>query len=156
MICFYFRCKADARATRRQFGFYYWVVFHGKLGSGKIETALVEESIDSSKDAGKLMITVLSAVAEIERENILVQTMEGRKQKASDGRWNGGFAPYGYKLVNGRLEIAEDEKELIQEIFRLYVEDGLGVNGVARKLNEQGIIKKIRQNGTQENINGDY
>lgn len=27
------------------------------------------------------MVHVLSAVAEIERENILVQTMEGRKQK---------------------------------------------------------------------------
>ena len=42
----------------------------------------VEDGIDSSKDARKLMISVLSAVAEIERENILVQTMEGRKQKA--------------------------------------------------------------------------
>ena len=49
----------------------------------------VEDSIDSSKDAGKLMISVLSAVAEIERENILVQTMEGRKQKAREGGWNG-------------------------------------------------------------------
>ena len=36
----------------------------------------VEDGIDSSKDAGKLMISVLSAVAEIERENIRVQTME--------------------------------------------------------------------------------
>ena len=40
----------------------------------------VEDGIDSSKDAGKLMISVLSAVAEIERENIRVQTMEGRIQ----------------------------------------------------------------------------
>ena len=31
----------------------------------------VEDGIDSSKDSGKLMISVLSAVAEIERENIL-------------------------------------------------------------------------------------
>ena len=51
----------------------------------------VEDGIDSSKDAGKLMISVLSAVAEIERENILVQTMEGRKQKAREGKWNGGL-----------------------------------------------------------------
>ena len=59
----------------------------------------VEDGIDSSKDSGKLMISVLSAVAEIERENILVQTIEGRRQKARDGKWNGGFAPYGYKLL---------------------------------------------------------
>ena len=50
----------------------------------------VEDGIDSSKDAGKLMISVLSAVAEIERENIRVQTMEGRMQKAREGKWNGG------------------------------------------------------------------
>ena len=30
----------------------------------------VEDNIDSSKDSGKLMISILSAVAEIERENI--------------------------------------------------------------------------------------
>ena len=41
----------------------------------------VEDGIDSSKDAGKLIISVLSAVAEIERENIHVQTMEGRTYK---------------------------------------------------------------------------
>lgn len=40
----------------------------------------VEDGIDSSKDAGKLMISVLSAVVEIERENIRVQTIEGRIQ----------------------------------------------------------------------------
>jgi len=57
----------------------------------------VEDGIDSSKDSGKLTITVLSAVAEIERENILVQTMEGRKQKAGEGKWNGGLAPFGYR-----------------------------------------------------------
>ena len=38
----------------------------------------VEDGIDSSKDAGKLMISVLSAVAEIERENIHIQTIAGR------------------------------------------------------------------------------
>ena len=50
----------------------------------------------------------------IDRENILVQTMEGRKQKAREGKWNGGFAPYGYELVNGELQIAEDEAEIIR------------------------------------------
>ena len=70
----------------------------------------VEDSIDSSKEAGKLMISVLSAVAEIERENIRVQTMEGRIQKAREGKWNGGFAPYGYRLVDGALEINEEPR----------------------------------------------
>ena len=74
----------------------------------------VEDGIDSSKDAGKLIISVLSAVAEIERENIRTQTMAGREQKAREGKWNGGFAPYGYMLVDGQLLINEEEAEVIR------------------------------------------
>ena len=43
----------------------------------------IEEGIDSGNGTGKLILTILAAVAEMERENIAVQTMEGRKQKAS-------------------------------------------------------------------------
>lgn len=107
----------------------------------------VEDGIDSSKDAGKLMISVLSAVAEIERENILVQTMEGRRQKAREGKWNGGFAPYGYSLNNGKLEIEESEAEAIRLIFDKYTNTDMGSNGIAKYLAQQGIAKKERQNG---------
>ena len=41
----------------------------------------IEEGIDSSQTSGKLLISVLSAVAEIERENIIEQTMNGRREK---------------------------------------------------------------------------
>ena len=107
----------------------------------------VEDGIDSSKDAGKLMISVLSAVAEIERENIRIQTMEGRIQKAREGKWNGGFAPYGYRLVGGKLEINEEEAEAIRVIFDQYVHTGMGANGLAKHLENQGIHKIARQNG---------
>lgn len=108
----------------------------------------VEDGIDSSKDSGKLMISVLSAVAEIERENILVQTMEGRKQKAREGKWNGGFAPYGYKLVDGELMIADDEADVIRVIYDKFIHTTMGAATVAKYLNHSGYIKKKRQNGT--------
>lgn len=107
----------------------------------------VEDGIDSSKDAGKLMISVLSAVAEIERENIRVQTMEGRIQKAREGKWNGGFAPYGYQLVNGRLEINEEEAVAIRTIYDQYVNTDIGSNGISKYLENHGIRKIQRQNG---------
>lgn len=107
----------------------------------------VEDGIDSSKDAGKLMISVLSAVAEIERENIRVQTMEGRIQKAREGKWNGGFAPYGYKLEKGQLFINKEEAEAIRVIFDQYVHTDTGANGLAKYLENHGIHKLQRQNG---------
>lgn len=107
----------------------------------------VEDGIDSSKDAGKLMISVLSAVAEIERENIRVQTMEGRMQKAREGKWNGGFAPYGYSLIDGKLEVNEEEAVAIRMIFDQYVNTDLRANGIAKYLENHGIHKIARQNG---------
>ena len=102
----------------------------------------VEDGIDSSKDSGKLMISVLSAVAEIERENILVQTMEGRRQKAREGKWNGGFAPYGYRkdpADRHRFLIDEAAAETVRNIYTLYLE-GVSVQKIAERLNRQQIL----------------
>ena len=52
--------------------------------------------------------------------------MEGRRQKAREGSWNGGFAPYGYQLVNGELIIAEDEAEIIRIIYDKFVNTTMG------------------------------
>ena len=108
----------------------------------------VEDGIDSSRDSGKLTITVLSAVAEIERENILVQTMEGRKQKAREGKWNGGPAPFGYKLdkENDSLSIEPQDAEIVRIIFNLYANEGMGIEAICRYLNQHGYQKsKLRE-----------
>ncbi|MBQ7433254.1 MAG: recombinase family protein [Lachnospiraceae bacterium] len=103
----------------------------------------VEDGIDSSKDSGKLTITVLSAVAEIERENILVQTMEGRKQKAREGKWNGGQAPFGYRLdkENDTIIIEENDAEVVRIIYDKYVHEGMGIDTICTFLNQHGYMK---------------
>lgn len=121
-----------------------------KLQDNGVNLICAEDGLDSSHGTGKLIIQILSAVAELERENIRVQTMEGRLQKAREGKWNGGFAPYGYKLVDGKLEIAEDEVEVIRIIFDKFVNTTVGINGIAKYLNDNGFKKKMRQNNTRE------
>lgn len=104
----------------------------------------VEDGIDSSKDSGKLTITVLSAVAEIERENILVQTMEGRKQKAREGKWNGGVAPFGYNTDSkgDTLIIEPDEAEIVKIIYDKYVNEEIGIDMICNYLNQHGYEKR--------------
>ena len=116
----------------------------------------VEESIDSAGAAGKLMISVIAAVAEIERENIRVQTMAGREQKARDGRWNGGQAPYGYAIKDGALVINDTEAELIRLIYDKFLNTNLGLNGVAKWLNDNNIRKRTRQNGKYTRISARF
>ena len=112
--------------------------------------------IDSSKEAGKLMISVLSAVAEIERENIRAQTMLGRLQKAREGEWNGGFAPYGYQLIDGKLVINEEEAKIIRLIFDKFNHTTMGVNSIATFLNQHGYKKTRRQNNKLETFAGSF
>lgn len=104
----------------------------------------IEEGIDSSQTSGKLLISVLSAVAEIERENILEQTMNGRREKARQGKWNGGPAPYGYMIKDNMLCVNEDEAELVRLIYDKYVNTNIGYTGIAKYLNMQGIKKSVR------------
>ena len=115
-----------------------------------INLICIEEGIDSSQTSGKLLISVLSAVAEIERENIIEQTMNGRREKARQGGWNGGFAPYGYYLENNQLLIEETEAKAIRIIFEKFGNSDIGLGGVAKYLNLQGIKKIPRQNGKLE------
>ena len=109
-----------------------------------VNLVCVEDGIDSSKDSGKLTITVLSAVAEIERENILVQTMEGRKQKAREGKWNGGQAPFGYDLDsrNSTLVVNEEEAEIVRIIYDRFVHTDMGADAICNYLNQRGYTKK--------------
>lgn len=116
----------------------------------------IEEGIDSSQTSGKLLISVLSAVAEIERENILEQTMNGRREKARQGKWNGGPAPYGYTLKDEILYIDEEEADIVKLIFDKYVNTEMGYCGIAKYLNLQGIKKKPRKKTDIEEFSGHF
>jgi len=110
----------------------------------------IEDNIDTADAASKLMVSVMAAVSEMEHENITVQTMAGRIQKARDGKWNGGFAPYGYNLEDGRLVVCEEEAEVVRLIFDKYARSSMGTHAIAKWLNENGYKKIRRQNGTNE------
>ena len=104
----------------------------------------VEDNIDSSLDSGKLMISILGAMAEIERDNILIQTMAGRKEKARQGKWNGGLPPYGYDLDGDNLVINKTDAEIVRLIFDKYVKTDWGFPSIAQWLNDMGYKKRIR------------
>lgn len=101
----------------------------------------VSDGINSKSAVGRLMITILSAVAEMERENINEQTMLGRIAKAKSGLWNGGFAPYGYILKDKKLFVDEEKAEIVKLIFDKFVNSDMGYSGIAAYLNRQGVKK---------------
>ena len=53
--------------------------------------------------------------------------MEGRKQKAREGKWNGGQAPFGYNLdkENDTITIDPADAEVVRIIFQKYVHEDM-------------------------------
>ena len=115
-----------------------------KMQSYGVNLICPEDSIDSSKAQGKLLITVLGCVAEIERENIIAQSLAGRKQKALSGKWNGGPAPYGYRLdpTTSSLIIDPEEAEIVRLIYTKFTSEDKGAMGIADYLNSHNYKKK--------------
>lgn len=57
-----------------------------------------------------------------------------------------GRPPYGYAVgPRRRLELAPEEAVVVRFIFRLYLNEGLGIRLIARRLNEEGL--KTRRGG---------
>ena len=57
----------------------------------------LNETLDTSTPMGKLMIGILSAFAQLERENIRLRTRMGMKERIKAGYWmGGGRVPFGY------------------------------------------------------------
>ena len=69
--------------------------------------------------------------------------MAGREQKAREGKWNGGFAPYGYRLEKGELLIAEDEVDVIRTIFDRYIHTNDGVRRRGEISEPAGLCEEV-------------
>lgn len=89
-------------------------------------------------------MAILSAVAEIERENITVQFLSGKMQKLKEGGWPGGPIPYGYRKEDDKLVQHPQEAEIVKQIFDLYLHDGMLATSIVRYLNDNGYARVIK------------
>lgn len=110
-----------------------------------VELCTAVERLNSGDKMGMFMLTMLSALAEMERENIIEQTNNGKKYNALDGNWNGGAAPYGYKLVEKKLVVVPEEAEVVKRIFNEFVYTDLGYSGVTGLLNKEKIKPRQKE-----------
>ncbi|GGD02335.1 recombinase family protein [Pontibacillus salipaludis] len=104
----------------------------------------VSENIDYNTSHGKVMMQILGSFAEFERNQMVENVTLGMKQRAREGKWNGGSV-LGYKSEDKELYILEEEAETVRKIFSLYLE-GKGYKAIANHLNHRGYkTKKNRQ-----------
>lgn len=65
------------------------------------------------------------------------------KHKRENGEFIGAFAPYGYAKDpedKNALVIDEEAAQVVRDIFSWFITEGLSKNGIAKRLNEYGIL----------------
>jgi len=92
----------------------------GKKVRDEMNYISTEERIDLSTEEGKNWIVFLGWLAEKERELIFERTKAGRKSTALQQKYAGGKVPYGYKVVDKKVEVDIDEAIVVQFIFTWY------------------------------------
>jgi site-specific DNA recombinase len=103
----------------------------------------IKEHVDTSTALGRLMRTLLVAMAEMEREMIAERTQSGREARAKQGAFLGGKPPFGYQVVASgnvrRFEIYEPEAVIVRDIFKMRHEQELSLQAIANTLNTGGV-----------------
>lgn len=97
-----------------------------------------EQGIDTAQMSGELLIAIFSMMAQKESESISENIRWTYQKKMKKGRFITCKAPFGYCLVNGRLEIVEAEAEIIRLIFHRYL-SGHSMEDIAKEITRYGI-----------------
>lgn len=101
----------------------------------------VQDAIDTGTAGGRMVLNVLTSIAQWEREAVAERTRAVLEMKRSNGEYTGGKVPYGYRRVTRKgvvfLEVDDKERE-IMEVVRDMVGTGETYQATADFLNEQG------------------
>lgn len=102
----------------------------------EVKFSAIQENFDTSTPLGMAMLGILSAFAQLERENIKERMALGRRGRTEKGLWRAGSnVPTGYDYIDGHLVIREDEAMQIRKIFELYLQ-GWTINKIRHYMHE--------------------
>jgi len=88
-----------------------------RLESCNAELVSCKESLDTSTPQGRFVLRIFASLAELERDNIVQRTTEGRDARGRIDGERGGRVPMGYIRVEQGIGIVENEAAIVRDIF---------------------------------------
>lgn len=111
-----------------------------KLQDKGINLIAVAQDFGNSAES-KIMRTLMWSLSEYYIDNLANETRKGLKETALKGLHNGGYAPFGYDVVEQRYVINELEAEYVRKIFKAAL-NREGFKDIIQELSERGITGK--------------
>lgn len=136
-----FEAVIVAKSDRIARDIYLYFAYRNELRKKNIELISVTEDFGMFGVYAPILEAMLAAMAQIERQNINMRTMGGRKIKASAGGYSGGKAPVGYCVKDGALVINSDEALIVRRVFALR-DAGVTLYDIANTLNSEGFTTR--------------
>ena len=102
------------------------------------------DRIDTSTAIGRFTMDMIQRIAQLESEQTGERTYMGMREKAEEGAGILGFnAPFGYAFnENGTLETVDEEADVVRDIYRMYLSDGMTMDSIAYRLNTSGTLTR--------------
>jgi site-specific DNA recombinase len=111
--------------------------------AGKWSLMSVSEQIDTRTAAGRMLLNILAAVSQWERETIGERTAEAMAYKRQQREYTGGEPPYGWQLaVDGvHLDPHTAEQAIVREALELKTA-GLSLRKIGARLATHGLLPR--------------
>jgi DNA invertase Pin-like site-specific DNA recombinase len=78
----------------------------------------ISEKVDTKSATGRFFLTIISALAQMERDMIAERTKDALAHKRQKGEWT-GRVPFGFRMENNRLVEDPEQIKVIQKAKRL-------------------------------------
>jgi len=113
-----------------------------RLDNCNAEIASCDESLDTSTPTGRFVLRMFASLAELDRENIVARTTDGRNARGRVDGEKGGRVPMGYEriLIDGKahgVKVDDDGADLVRKIFAMRADNKV-LQEIADYLNESG------------------
>ena len=103
-----------------------------------VEIVSCKESLDTSTPTGKFVLTMFAALAQLDRDNIVKRTTEGRDARGKHDGEKGGNVPLGFTRNALGLVVDPSAAALVRRIFMLRGQPS-SLGGIAAVLNSEGV-----------------
>ena len=97
-----------------------------------------EQGIDTSKVSSEMVTAIMASLAQKGSESISGNVQWGYQKRMRDGTFIPPFRPYGYKTVDKKIYIDEQQAEIVRQIFMSYL-SGQSMDAISEQLNASRI-----------------